>query len=139
MNKLITTAFFLTLVCAANAFALPVDGILGRWVAQETILGRGVQFQLGVDFNEFTTDLTVKCFFNDGAYLEAKTSAQVNYDGNDIFIQETRQAVIDDRFHFCRATLQPSRWSAYFDGTGRIVLFVPVPYQARFTLIRNDF
>ncbi len=138
MKKLLFSFFFLTFATVVSVEAHPVEGILGRWIAQETVFSRGVDFQLAFDFQTFSTALTVKCLFHDGAYLEAQTAARVVYQGNDIYIQESRQSLVDDRIHFCRATLQPSIWSAYFDGTGRIVLFVPVPYQARFSLVRDD-
>lgn len=133
-----TVLFLFAFVSGMIAQATPVDGILGRWTAQEVMMGRGVQFHLSFDFQENSTSLNVNCVFFDGAQLGAQVSAFATYEGNDIFIQETRETVANDGRHFCRATLQPTRWTAYFDGTGKIVLFVPVPYQTRFTLVHSD-
>jgi hypothetical protein len=120
-----------------SASALPVQGLLGRWRAQNTILGPDVQFLLYFTFDlEFTTQ-TVQCLYLDGSSLIATTSAYTNYLAHNIYIQETRQAVVNDGYRFCRSTLQPSMWRALFDVTGRMVLILPAPYQTQLTLIRE--
>lgn len=131
---------FLMLMILALPFqakALPVDGLLGNWIAEEPLYGRDVQFRLSFSFTEEKVRLSVQCAFRDGQLLEASAVSDAHYSGNDIHILERNQGVVDDGFHFCRATLDRSQWNAYFDGTGKMVLFVPVPYQARFILVRD--
>ena len=135
--KLFVAAFSLTLLQTFSAVADPVEGLLGSWTAQNFVQGRGVEFHMSFNFQEDTTQLTVKCYFYDGAFLEAQALTNAHYIDNEIYLQNSRQSVVDDGYHFCRATLQPSRWTAYFDGTGKMVLFVPTPYQSRFTLVRD--
>ncbi len=118
--------------------AYPLYGILGRWVALENIEGQDVRFQLRFNFNAYQTEMSATCLYPDGAWLQARAGSATAYQGNEIYIQQNSNAVIDDGFHFCRATLQPARWTAYFDGIGRLILFVNVPYQSRLTLVRDE-
>ena len=136
--KNLIALFCLTLITTASASALPVEGLLGHWKAQNTILGRDVQFQLSFNFEQEDTTLTVECLYHDGSSLVATTSAHTNYSANEIYIQEKRQSVVDDGYRFCRSTLQPSMWRALFDGTGKMVLFLPAPYQAQLTLVQDN-
>ncbi|MFZ3231651.1 MAG: hypothetical protein WA160_15690 [Pseudobdellovibrio sp.] len=116
-------------------FANPVPGLLGKWDAERVLLGRGVQFHLTFDFTETQTELTVHCLFTDGTHLSSSANSSVVYNVNEIFLQESKQVITDDGVHFCRATLSPTKWTAYFNGAGKMVLFVPAPYQAQFDLI----
>jgi len=115
--------------------AEPVQGLLGRWKSENVLYGNNVEFRLGFNFTANKTELNVDCTFIHGEHLQASTSSRACYDVNHIFIQETKEVVTNDGYHFCRATLAPATWTAYFDGAGKMVLFVPVPYQAQFTLV----
>lgn len=137
IQKIFSILFLMTLVLPFQTKAEPVPGILGNWIAEETILDRDVCFRLSFSFEEQHAKLSVQCAYRDGQLLEVSVAAAVYYDGNHINILERNQGLADDGFHFCRATLDRSQWQAYFDGTGKMVLFVPVPYQARFTLVRD--
>ncbi len=129
--------FSLMLIFSQIVLAAPVEGILGRWRAENTQVGRGVDFQLAFEFAEYDMKMDVQCHFYDGAFLETSATSSVDYDRNYIYIRENRETVANDGYHFCRATLQRSVWTAYFDGTGRMVLFVPTPYQTRFYLVQD--
>ena len=140
MNKNFLTFIFLAtaLVFSVTAKALPVEGLLGCWRAQETLLGQGVNFQLRFVFQQDATEMEVTCLYPDSSWLRANVRAATNYSANEIYIQQTNQSVINDGLHYCRATLQPTRWTAYFDGTGRMILFAETPFQSRLTLIRDE-
>lgn len=133
---------FLSLIIslfATSAFAQAVDGIYGNWESENPMYGQGVQFNASFNFTETEVSLTVQCLFNDGVSLSASASSLATYDGNNIRIHEPRQAVIQDGYRFCRATLDRAIWTAYFDGTGKMVLFVPGPYQTnRFVLVKFE-
>lgn len=115
--------------------AAPVPGLIGRWKAENVLYGRGVEFRIGFNFAPQKTTIQVNCLFNMGARLSAQAASFTSYNANEILIHETHQTVADDGIHFCRATLIPARWTAYFDGTGRMVLFIPAPYQSQFNLV----
>lgn len=117
-------------------FASVNSEIYGNWTAENALWDRGVEFQLSFLFRPNYTALTVDCFFNDGAHLQASANSFASYYRNEISIQERKQTVSEDGFHFCRATLMPATWNVYFDQMGRMVLFMPIPYQARFNLVR---
>lgn len=136
-QKFFSLLFLMALALPFQTKAEPVPGILGNWIAEEALFGRDVSFRLGFSFQEETAQISVQCAFRNGQLLETSAVARVQYDGNNIFILERNEGTVNDGFHFCRATLDRSRWEAYFDGTGKMVLFVPVPYQARFTLVRD--
>lgn len=129
--------FLLALVLPFQASALPVEGLLGNWIAEEPLQGRDVQFRLSFSFQDEYATLAVECAFRNGQRLSTLAVAAVQYDGNNIFILERNEGVVNDGFNFCRATLDRSRWEAYFDGTGKMVLFVSVPYQTRLILVRD--
>jgi len=138
MTKNIFSILFLfAFTLPFQAKALPVEGLLGNWIAEETLLGRDVQFRLSFSFEEDHAQLSVECAFRDGQLLSTHAISAVHYDGNEINILERNEGSVNDGYHFCRATLDRSQWQAYFDGMGKMVLFVPVPYQARFTLVRD--
>ncbi len=118
-------------------FASPVEGLLGRWKTENAQLGNGVDFQISFDFTNFNMKMNVQCEFHDGAYLETSAMSAVDYKNNYIYIGENLETVANDGYHYCRATLRRSVWTAYFDGTGRMVLFVPTPYQTRFYLVQD--
>ncbi|MBC7753496.1 MAG: hypothetical protein H7Z71_04605, partial [Moraxellaceae bacterium] len=65
------------------------------------------------------------------------TNSYANYNGNAIYIQENRQNTSQDPYHYCQAGLAPSVWTIYFDGYGRLILTMPVPYNAQFRLVRD--
>lgn len=136
-RNIFSILFLFALALPFHAKALPVDGLLGNWIAEENLLGRDVQFRLSFSFEEDHAQLSVECAFRDGQLLSTRAISAVQYDGNQIYILERNEGSVNDGFHFCRATLDRSQWQAYFDGTGKMVLFVPVPFQARFTLIRD--
>ena len=136
-QKIFSILFLIALSLPFQSKAEPVAGILGNWFAEETLFGRDVSFRLGFSFTEDRARLSVQCAYRDGQLLETFATARVQYDGNNIYITERNEGLVNDGFHYCRATLDHSRWEAYFDGTGKMVLFVPVPYQARFTLVRD--
>lgn len=115
--------------------AAPVPGLLGHWQTETPLHGRGVDFDIHFNFTPTETELAVHCAFFQGAQLTAVTSSAVTYQNNEICVQEQHQTVTDDGVHFCRATISPARWTIYFDGTGKMVLFIPAPYQAQFNLI----
>ncbi len=140
MVRHLYTVFILTLFTtfSLSAFALPVAGLLGRWRAIDYVQGQNVEFDLRFNFQQDMTEMSVTCLYPDGASLETHAQASTNYSANEIYIQQTNNSVIDDGFHFCRATLQPTKWTAYFDGTGQMVLFVDVPFQSRLTLARDE-
>lgn len=125
----------LVLLFTATAFAHPAPDFLGKWEAENVIMGRGVEFKLDFDFTENEMNMTVHCYFYDGAYLRASASSWVEYRQNHIYIQETQDVSANDGYRFCRATLRPSVWTASFDGTGRMTLHVPTPYQSYFRLV----
>ena len=125
------------LLLSQFAFATPVEGILGHWRTEHPQLGRGVDFHLNFEFTKFDMKMDVHCDFHDGAYLETSATSSVDYDNNYIQIRENLETVANDGYHYCRATLRRSVWTAYFDGTGRMVLFVPTPYQSRFYLVQD--
>lgn len=138
MNQKLFSFFFLfALALPLQMKAEPVPGILGNWIAEETIYGRDVMFRIGFSFTEDRAHMSVQCAYRNGQLLETSATAAAQYDGNNIYITERNEGQVSDGFFFCRATLDRSRWEAYFDGTGKMVLFVPVPYQARFTLIKD--
>jgi hypothetical protein len=136
-KNIFSILFLLALALPFQVQAEPVPGLLGRWVAEQPLYGRDVQFHLSFNFDEEKTTMTVQCAFRNGDSLQISAQAFTRYDGNNIFIVERNEGVVNDGFHFCRATLDRSQWQAYFDGTGKMVLFVPVPYQARFSLVRD--
>lgn len=117
------------------SFAEPVPGLLGRWKTEGLLPGNGMQFRLYFNFSEHNTDLQVRCLYPNGTRLTATVNSNTSYDANNICIHERNQAVVDDGIRFCRATLNPAVWTAYFDGTGKMVLFVPPPYQSQFKLV----
>lgn len=131
---LVMTTIFYTF----KASAQPAPGILGRWRAEYPIRDQGVNFYLRFNFQSYSTQLDVLCQFFDGAQLQTSAIARTHYFNNDIYIDENRQSVVNDGYHFCRSTLQIDRWSAYFDGMGRMILFVSTPYQQRVSLIRDE-
>ena len=112
------------------------SNILGKWHAENVLLGRGVEFHLGFEFTEYDMTINVDCHFYDGAYLQASATSDVTYRNNNIILHETNENTADDGYRFCRATLRPSVWTAHIDGYGRTVLYVPVPYQSQFFLKR---
>jgi hypothetical protein len=118
--------------------ATPVEGLLGRWIAQEPIPGRDVIFNLAFNFCEDRTEMQVNCVYRTHQSLTATAVAQTVYDGNEIYLQENNENVVNDGFRFCRATLMPAQWEALFDGLGNMVLFIPAPYQSRLTLVRAE-
>lgn len=130
--------FLIALVLPFSSQAEPVDGLLGNWVADGPLRGRDVEFQLSFSFQPEQTQMSVRCLYRDGSSLSIQAMARTEYRGNDIFIMERNQGTANDGYHFCQASLDRSQWNAYFDGTGRLVLFVPVPYQARFFLVREE-
>lgn len=137
MNKnIFHFLFLLALALPFQAKAFPVDGILGNWTTQQPLPGRNVEFYLSFSFEQNRVITEVECRFYDGQVLSTRAMAEAAYDGNDIFILERNQGTVSDGIHFCQASLDRSRWSAYFDGMGKLVLFVPVPYQTRFILVR---
>lgn len=126
----------LLLLVPQLVFAYVNTDIRGRWVAQNQIWDRGVQYQLSFLFTNYQTALTVDCYFNDGAHLQATTGSYVNYNGNAIYIQENQRNTSQDPFHFCAASLAPSVWTVYFDVYGRMLLTMPTPYQSQLSLVR---
>lgn len=116
-------------------FATPVEGLLGRWKSQDVLYGDGVQFRIDFNFTPTKTTMNVNCFFTMGQRLRASATASTTYDVNNIFIREQKENVSGDGQHFCRASLYPAQWTAYFNGAGAMVLFVPTPYQAQFHLV----
>ncbi len=135
MKRPFLTLVLFTLLSSQTLWAH--DNFFGSWVAENTIWGRDVQFQLSFYFSPNETTLTVDCLYADGAHLQTSASSFVDYYGNDIYLRETKQTVSEDGIHFCRATLSPSTWSVYFDGQARMTLFMPVPYQSKFNLRRS--
>ncbi len=136
-QKIFSIFFLMILALPFKSKAEPVAGILGNWIAEETLFGREASFRIGFSFTNDQARISVQCAYRDGQRLETSAISSVQYDGNNIYIVERNEGTVNDGFHYCRATLDRSRWEAYFDGTGKMVLFVPVPYQARFTLIRD--
>lgn len=124
-----------TLAFATTPVTAPVPGLLGQWDAENVLLGREAQFRLTFNFSQFSSEMTVHCLFNDGSRLTATTNSDTAYSENSIFILENKQTITDDSIHFCRATLNKATWTAYFNGTGKMILFVPAPYQSQFTLV----
>ena len=118
------------------ATAYPNHGILGHWEAQNTVLGRGVEFNLAFEFTEHRMNLKVACHYYDGAYLQSSASSHVNYRGSDIIIRENNENVANDGYRYCSAALRPSVWTSHYDGYGRLVLYSPTPYQSQFYLVR---
>lgn len=133
---------FLSLIIsflATSAFAQAVDGIYGNWQTENSIYGQGVEFTVQFNFNDTSASVSVDCAFNDGVLLHASAESLATYDGNEIKIHEAKQTVSQDGQRFCRATMYRAIWTAYFDGTGKMVLFVPGPYQTnRFTLVKFE-
>ena len=115
--------------------AQAVPGLLGQWKSEEVLYGRNVQFQVGFDFSATNAKINVNCLFTNGAKLFASAESSATYNVNEIFVNETKQTVTDDGIRFCRASISPGKWTAYFNGAGKMVLFVPAPYQAQFNLI----
>jgi hypothetical protein len=138
MKRNLFVLSIITIFLTIPALAFPVEGLLGRWTAQNLTPGRGVYFQLSFDFQPESTRMTVKCLYERGGELEAQTQAHTGYNENEIYIHETKESVVSDGYRFCRATLQPALWTAYFDGAGKMILFIPAPYQTRFTLVRDE-
>lgn len=136
-QNLYSILFLFVLALPFSTQAVPVPGLLGDWIAEEPLYDRDVRFHLGFSFEENRAKLLVQCAFRNGQILETSANAAVQYDGNNIYILEKNEGSVNDGFHFCRATLERSRWEAFFDGTGKMVLFVPVPYQSRLTLVRD--
>ena len=138
--KFFLISFFAALILLPQIlFANVTSGIWGRWIAQNYLQSSGVQLQLAFDFSPNTTQLTANCYFSDGASMQASTYSYASYFGNQINIQEVRENVTQDGYHFCRVTLAPSTWTANFDYSGRLVLYMPVPYQSQFFLVRASY
>jgi len=132
--------FSLLILMASTVFAAPVPGLLGKWEAENVLMGRGVEFKLDFDFAEDEMEMTVHCYFYDGAYLQTSVRSHVNYRRQDILIRQTQETISNDGYRFCRATVTPSRWVTHFDYHGRMILHMPTPYQAQFRLVRvSDF
>lgn len=135
--SLLVLPLFFTVLFPFQTKAEPVPGLLGRWTAEEPLLGNNVQFYLTFSFEENRTTMGVECVYRDGSSLQAIATTNTHYDNNRILILQKNEGVVNDGVHFCRATLERSQWEAYFDGTGRMVLFVPTPYQTRLILVRD--
>ncbi len=113
--------------------------LLGNWRAINRIMTPDTDFQVNFRFSQGEVKLSVTCYFRDGALLSSSIRGAVSYgfsNAYDIYIQQAGQAVVSDGQRFCRATLQPSRWTAYFDGAGRMQLITQVPFNSQFILIR---
>lgn len=136
-RKFFSILFLMALAFPFTASADPVPGLLGRWVAEHPVYDRDVRFNLAFDFQERRTTMSVGCYFRDGAYLETAATTSVRYDENRIQILVPNEGLANDGFHYCRATLNRSTWEAYFDGTGKMVLFLPFPYPSRISLVRE--
>ena len=138
--KFFLVSFFTALILLPQILFADVNPeIWGRWIAQNYLQSRGVQLQLAFDFSPTAAQMTANCYFSDGAALQASTYSYATYFNNEIYIQETRENATQDGYHFCRASLAPSTWSAYFDYSGRLVLYMPIPYQSQFFLVRTSY
>lgn len=122
---------------SALAQAFPADCLLGNWHTVNPIYGRDVAFYVDFNFSERKVDMTVNCEFRNGGYMSATAISPVSYNGTEIYIQQAQEAVVNDGYRYCRATLQLARWDASFDGEGRMYLTVPSPYQTQFVLEKD--
>ncbi|MBC7421267.1 MAG: hypothetical protein H7328_11115 [Bdellovibrio sp.] len=116
------------------------NSVMGDWHALNRIGNPDTEFQVDFNFSPYQATIKVTCFFHDGAVLGAVTTSAAAYgfsNAYDIFIQNGSQVVASDGFRFCRATLQPTRWTAYFNGYGQMQLITQVPFQSQFNLVRN--
>lgn len=113
--------------------------IVGRWQAINRIGSFDTSFQVNFRFTSRDMGMRVQCYFRDGSMLSAMVSTPVVYsvsNAYDIYIQRAVQAVVQDGQRFCRATLQPTRWTAYFNGLGNMQLIAAIPFGAQFNLVR---
>ena len=138
-NWLLLAAFtILSVLITTKSLAEPVPQLLGRWKTEYPILGEGVQFRMNFEFGPDHTQLTVNCDFYDGTRLSSNIAARTHYHNNEIYIDENRQSVVDNGYRFCRSTLQIARWTAYFDGTGKMLLIVPGASPSQVTLVPDN-
>ena len=138
--KQFLVAIALTIVSFSALAQHNPNPVFGDWYAINRLADYNTEYQVEFRFTPHQVNLHVTCFFRDGAILSARVSAAAAYQYSyayDIFIQQAQQAVISDGARFCRATLQPTVWTAYFDGFGRMQLMTQVPFNSQFILVRR--
>jgi hypothetical protein len=132
--KLFLSILFLSFsVIAQN---LPADQIQGQWQSKHPIYTDTAALHMTFVFSKTKMKLTTNCVYNDGSDLSASIEVQVQYLGTDLYIQESKQSIIDDGYKYCRVALTHAKWQFYFNGVGGAVLIAPIPYGMQFQLVR---
>jgi len=144
------TSVVLTLILTSTSLAetdipespepQPSDLLMGRWISENILYNRGVELHTEFNFTNSTMTLTGSCVFPapHGTTLTATLSSQIEFNGNDLYILETKNSLVDDGYRYCKVYVQPTRWQFYFNGLGKAVLIAPVPYGAQFSLVRPN-
>lgn len=130
----------LVLVFGMTTFAqsIPADQIMGKWQAQEPLHTNAANLFLTFEFTPAEVEMGVTCVFHQNYdQLSVSVHSAVVYQNHSIFIQEARQGTIEDGQKYCQVFVKPSRWDFLFNAYGQLVLFIPVPWQAQFTLVRT--
>lgn len=129
----------LVLVCGitTHAQSVPADQIMGKWYAKEPLHTNVANVYLRFEFTPYEVEMGATCVFHQNYdQLSVSVRSAAIYQDHSIFIQEARQGTIEDGQKYCQVFVKPSRWDYLFNAYGQMVLFVPVPWQAQFTLNR---
>ncbi len=113
--------------------------LIGNWRSQRPNLGNGMTFDVQISFRPNRVGLKMNCLFNDGVRLSTivETFSTYNFtDRYEINIQGYDQSEAVAGNNVCRATLNPSRWYAHFDGLNRLILNAQTPFATQYTLVR---